>query len=385
MRTYLRTHPWITFSLDLRRADYKLWLMLGEAQSKCRHYEGVPLLPAVAEELYKVFLAKGAIATTAIEGNTLTEAEVRQRMEGKLTLPPSKEYLGQEVDNIIEACNSIGKQVLQGESFDLSLPDIKAYNKLVLNKLPLDEAVVPGEIRSYDVFVGRYKGAPPEDCEFLVQALCKWINTEIAGPREYAIAFGIIKAIVTHLYIAWIHPFADGNGRTARLVEFQILLGVGIPATAVHLLSNHYNQTRAEYYRHLDMASKGDTGAFSFLEYALGGFIDGLTEQIAAIKKQQMAVHWINFVHSTFKDKDSATEMRRKRLVLDLGTREAPVPIGEVRHITPRIAEAYAHKTDKTVRRDINELKAMGLVAEDSGVVRAKEEVMLAFLSPIRK
>jgi len=359
--------------------------MLGEAQSKCRHYEGVPLLPAVAEELYKVFLAKGAIATTAIEGNTLTEAEVRQRMEGKLTLPPSKEYLGQEVDNIIEACNSIGKQVLQGESFDLSLPDIKAYNKLVLNKLPLDEAVVPGEIRSYDVFVGRYKGAPPEDCEFLVQALCKWINTEIAGPREYAIAFGIIKAIVTHLYIAWIHPFADGNGRTARLVEFQILLGVGIPATAVHLLSNHYNQTRAEYYRHLDMASKGDTGAFSFLEYALGGFIDGCTEQIAAIKKQQMAVHWINFVHSTFKDKDSATEMRRKRLVLDLGTREAPVPIGEVRHITPRIAEAYAHKTDKTVRRDINELKAMGLVAEDSGVVRAKEEVMLAFLSPIRK
>lgn len=56
--------------------------------------------------------------------------------------------------------------------------------------------------------------------------------------------YAIFKAVVAHLYLAWIHPVGDGNGRTARLVEFQILLSSGVPSPAAHLLSNHYNQTR---------------------------------------------------------------------------------------------------------------------------------------------
>jgi hypothetical protein len=54
-----------------------------------------------------MYLAKGAHATTAIEGNTLTEEQVRARMEKQLSLPPSQEYMGKEVDNIIHACSSI--------------------------------------------------------------------------------------------------------------------------------------------------------------------------------------------------------------------------------------------------------------------------------------
>lgn len=53
--------------------------MLGEAASKCEHIAGVPLRPSVAQELHRLYLAKGALATTAIEGNTLTENEVLQR------------------------------------------------------------------------------------------------------------------------------------------------------------------------------------------------------------------------------------------------------------------------------------------------------------------
>jgi hypothetical protein len=52
--------------------------------------------------MYKIYLAKGVQATTAIEGNTLSEGQVRQKIDGKLDLPPSKQYLGQEIENIIE-------------------------------------------------------------------------------------------------------------------------------------------------------------------------------------------------------------------------------------------------------------------------------------------
>jgi hypothetical protein len=92
MRTYEKTHTWLKFKLDLRQAGYKVWLLLGEAQSKCEHIAGVPLRPGVAERLHSVYLAKGALATTAIEGNTLSEEEALDRIEGKLKLPPSKEH-----------------------------------------------------------------------------------------------------------------------------------------------------------------------------------------------------------------------------------------------------------------------------------------------------
>ncbi|OEU65102.1 MAG: hypothetical protein BA863_06235 [Desulfovibrio sp. S3730MH75] len=385
MRTYEETHPWINFTLNLNNAQFTHWMLLGEAQSKCKHFKGVPLLPGVAKKFYNIYLAKGVIATTAIEGNTLSEEEVLQHLEGKLELPASKDYLRQEIDNIIKACNQIGKHVLQAESTDISVKAIKEYNKLVLTDLPLGEDVVPGKIRDHSVVVGRYRGAPPEDCEYLVSRLCAWINKELESPPEYQMAFGILKAILTHLYLAWIHPFGDGNGRTARLIEFHMLLSVGVPATAAHLLSNHYNQTRSEYYRQLDLTHKADNNVFSFIEYALNGFIDGLKEQIKIIKNQQLRVHWISHVHTVFQNKNNSTDLRRRRLVIDLSYEREPVPTPKLRHITPRIAEAYAGKTDKTVKRDINALSELNLVVKTDRGVRVKKEIMLAFLPPVRQ
>lgn len=80
MRTYERTHPWISFALDLRNLDHKAWMHLGEAVSKVEHIAGVRLDPDAAERLHAVYLAKGVLAATAIEGNTLTEDEVRDHL-----------------------------------------------------------------------------------------------------------------------------------------------------------------------------------------------------------------------------------------------------------------------------------------------------------------
>lgn len=383
MRTYEQSHRWLIFALDLRQASYKLWMLLGEAQSKCEHISGAPLLPSIAEELYQVYLAKGVMATTAIEGNTLTEQEVRRRLEGKLKLPRSKEYLGQEVDNIIDACHRIAGDVLSGKSGRLSVHETKSFNKLVLRDLPLEEDVVPGEIRKHSVGVGRYKGAPAEDCEFLLQRLCEWLNEEFDVPAVNKTAIGILKAIVAHVYIAWIHPFGDGNGRTARLLEFKILLSSGVPAPSAQLLSNHYNETRTEYYRQLDQASKSSGDIFPFIEYALQGFVDGLKSQIELIQGQQYAIHWRNFVYDRFKDKSSKTDVRRRRLAMDLSAHEDDtITLSNIRYISPRITEAYANKTDRTIKRDINGLQEMGLVQQTAKGIQARREQIFRLLPP---
>jgi hypothetical protein len=46
MRTFERTHPWISFRIDLRQARSQLWMLLGEASSKCEHIAGVLSFPA---------------------------------------------------------------------------------------------------------------------------------------------------------------------------------------------------------------------------------------------------------------------------------------------------------------------------------------------------
>jgi Fic family protein len=370
--------------MDLRLIDYATWISLGEAQSKCVHISGVPLRPAVAQQLHLVYLAKGVLATTAIEGNTLTEAEVIKHLEGKLKLPPSKEYLAKEIDNIIAACDRITTDILIHNKAEISVDKIKNYNKLVLDGLSLDESIVPGQVRNYSAGVGGYRAAPAKDCEYLLQKLCSWLN-EFQIPENNRIAFGILKAIIAHIYFVWIHPFGDGNGRTARLIEFQILLEAGVPTPAAHLLSNFYNQTRTEYYRQLDNTTKMEGNVSDFVKYASSGFVDQLKEQLDIIRLQQWDIVWRNYVHEKFKDQTSEAAVRQRRLALDLSfATDESIGISRIPEISMRMATAYAKKTRKTLVRDINTLINMGLMERTKEGVRAKREIILAFL-PARK
>ena len=101
-----------------------------------------------------------------------------------------------------------------------------------------------------------------------IERLAEWLESDaVQTPKgggsddpEIGFALAMACAVYAHLYIAWLHPFGDGNGRTARLLDllfqFLILARSGMaPLPAAHLLSNHYNLTRDQYYRELAKAS----------------------------------------------------------------------------------------------------------------------------------
>jgi Fic family protein len=384
MRTYEKTHPWLKFELNLGHFPAKLWVMLGECQSKCEHVAGMPLRPETQKELYGIYLAKGALATTAIEGNTLTEQQVLDHLSGKLELPPSREYLASEIDNIIEGCNLILSEIEDGKIPKLSVERIKELNRIVLKGLKLPEEVEPGVIRQHSVGVPGYRGAPASDCEYLLSKMCDWLNTDNSESQPgMHLIYPIIKAVLAHLYLAWIHPFGDGNGRTARFVEFQILISSGVPALSAHLLSNHYNITRAEYYRQLDAASKSGGDILPFLLYAVEGFRDGLLEQINRIRSQQLDVIWRSYVHETFRDFRGHVGKRRRDLVLDLSRRDkAEVDIDDVISLSGRMAQAYSGRARKMIQTDIKALIALGLLQKQGNKIRACKEVIKAYLPP---
>ncbi|MEW6543890.1 MAG: Fic family protein [Nitrospirota bacterium] len=358
-------------------------MLLGEAKSKCEHLSNVILAPDAAKRLHAIYLAKGVLATTAIEGNTLTEEEVLKQLEGKLRLPPSREYLGQETENIINTCNLILGEIEKGSPPVLSPETIKDFNRRVLDKLKLADEVVPGKIREHSVGVARYRAVPPEDCEYLLQRLCDWLNGPTFQPPQdmpqLALVFAIIKAILAHLYMAWIHPFGDGNGRTARLIELLILVSSGVPSSAAHLLSNHYNQTRSEYYRQLNQSSRSSGEVIPFITYALQGFVDGLRAQIDFIHKQQWQISWENYVHVILKGHSSPVNERRCNLVIALSSHDDPIPLAKLLEENPRIAATYANRTAKTLTRDFNALVEKGLVQRVGNRYKSGKEIMLSF------
>ncbi|MDP9345760.1 MAG: Fic family protein [Actinomycetota bacterium] len=368
--------------MDLSRATYKLWMMLGEAESKIEHLRGVPLRPEAQEELQRVYLAKGALASAQIEGNTLSEQEAISLVEGQLQLPPSREYLAQEVQNIVDAVNKLALDLQDSGPVPITPAHISEFNRLVLRNLSLEPGVAPGEYRTSSVAVGPYVGAPAEDVPFLVDKMCDWLATSFELPedrKEMRTVFPILQAILAHLYFEWIHPFGDGNGRTGRLIEFHLLVSSGVPFPAAHLLSNHYNQTRSEYYRQLHLASASGGNVIPFIEYAVQGFVDGLRSQIEKVQGAQIDVMWENYVHHEVPGATSTAE-RRRTLVFELTRVGQPAPRRDLMDMTPELRRAYSDKTPKTLSRDLNFLRDLGLLALVPGGWVANKQLVRGFL-----
>jgi Fic family protein len=383
-RTYEETHPWITFRFDLNSLNQVDWMHVGEALSKCDHISGVPLKPEIARELHKVYLAKGVHATTQIEGNTLSEDEVRRRVDGELSLPDSQEYLGIEIDNILAACDTIAGDLMVDNDLTLTVDRVKSFNRLVLDSLPSREGVVPGAIRTDSAVVGSvYRGAPWQDCEYLLERLCSWLEDMVEeAPDQWRRPVKLIRAILAHLYLAWIHPFGDGNGRTARLVEFQLLADAGFPTPACHLLSNYYNRTRSRYYQVLAETSQPPYPVDRLVSYALRGFVEELREQLGVIRDYVLVVSWTNYVHEQFTGQHGSTAKRRRDVVLALPWHQ-DTPSNKIRGLSPEVQEQYVQKQQKTVSRDVNAIVKLGLVRRTPRGIRPHVDVLNALL-PVR-
>jgi Fic family protein len=392
-RPYEQSHPWLTFNLkQINDMGPRSWLLMGEARSKCQHLAGAPLHPALAEELNRVTLIKGAQATTAIEGNTLTEAQVAGLLDGTHAAPPSRHYQEVEVRNLLDALGAIDAEVQGGKYPRLTVDLIRDYNSKVLHGLDdqLNDGAVPGELREHSVVVGPYRGAPADDYEFLLQRLCEWLEGPDFKNEDASIDFSLmlVRAMMAHLYLAWIHPFGDGNGRTARLVEFLILARSGkVPLPAAHLLSSHYNLTCDQYYRELDRASK-TSSIVDFVAYATEGFVDGIRDEIDTVRQQQLGVAWINYVNEVMGRYPSGKAADRQReLVLAMSTL-GWLTQDEIKLITPAVAQTYARAGDRMVPRDLNRLIEAGLARKRRGTkatYQACVDRMAAFMAPMHR
>jgi Fic family protein len=377
-------YPHLQFKRHWKITEKTLY-NLGQCKALINAISGISLQPDYYKSLLNVSLIKGARATTAIEGNTLTEKDIENIQKGQ-SMPPSKEYQEIEVKNIIDSLNKLLVEVVIENKVKLITSDlIKKFHKMVGMGLGEHFDAIPGKFRTDSRIVGTYRTLDYEDAPVLVDHLCDWLKNEFIFSESQHFVESIIQAIVTHVYIEWIHPFGDGNGRTGRLLEFYILLRAGTPDIASHILSNFYNETRPEYYRQFNLALE-NRDLTKFIDYAVQGYTDGLMETFNVIQGNLFEMSWQKYIYDSFAVKKYMQKKvleRKRTLILELPLNKS-YSLEQLVLATPLIARYYGNLSQKTVQRDINELIKMNLIVEEDKNYRANIDVLM-HLVPVRK
>lgn len=118
----------------------------------------------------------------------------------------------------------------------------------------------------------RYQGPPAKKVAFLVQELLNWLHdAQKEGLHP------VLQAAIFHVQFVTIHPFADGNGRSTRLLTTLILYQRGWDFNKILVLEDFYNQNRTNYYNALNFVQgqKYHDGQdlTSWIEYFVAGFL----------------------------------------------------------------------------------------------------------------
>lgn len=209
-----------------------------------------PLSTSIVKKLREQFSLELTYNSNALEGNKLTLKETYLVINDGLTVKGKslKDHL--EAKNHNEAVHFLYDLIEHQKRQTLSEQLIRSLQELIIKDIEDAEA---GKYRQGAVMITGSKHRPPEAFEIprLMQEFVAWAkkNSAKLHPVEFA--------ALAHHRLVYIHPFTDGNGRTARLFMNLLLMQRGYPL--VIILKND----RQKYYRALE---KADTGQYDEIQ-----------------------------------------------------------------------------------------------------------------------
>lgn len=220
-----------------------------------------------------------SFSSTKIEGNTLNLTEVKKLLK---SVPKIKKDTEREVLNYNKALILLNKKI-KDNKIVLSNGLVYEVQKTVVDGLVGKSFV--GKYRSDPVFVNDpvtrttiYWPPDAKDILPLMTDLIKFINSQ-SGKIDPLILAGLF-----HKQFVLVHPFIDGNGRTARLITKAVLAQLGLNTFPLLSFENYYNNNISKYFEYVGV--KGDFYSkyygidfTDWLEY----FTTGIEEEIARV------------------------------------------------------------------------------------------------------
>lgn len=350
------------FAFSRKYSIRKMEPLIIESRVLNETLKDLPILPELSAQINQEIIKRSIFGTAAIEGNPLTEEKVSELIDDidQKTASGNHEI---EIRNlkaayeVVKAIKTTESEVLIDEKL------IKKLHETITHEVDIQENN-PGHYRNHRVQVGdkSHGGVytPPKclpDIENLMTEYIQWINSP-----DLKKIYPPIRAALAHFHFGLIHPFGDGNGRTARLIEAIIIQASGFKYTPV-MLSNYYYKYIDDYFWAFSKAIKSrENDVTDFLYFIIKAFISALKE----IKGK--VVYFIRI----FSMRDYFTFLKTNR---DITQRQfdflnilldylVPFTLSDL-YEKSIFSLLYRDVSSRTARRDLKKLEGMRLLKKD--------------------
>lgn len=303
------------------------------------------IIPETDKTKYLVSsIMEEAISSSIMEGAATTRKKAKEMLRKEIK-PKNKS--DQMIVNNYYTINHI----LKHKHEDLTVENLLQVHRLMCNKT-LDGAKEEGIFRTTnDVYVVNHSTSevvhtPPQyqEIDSLINELCIFFNTD----DEDNFIHPLLKGMIIHFLIGWIHPFLDGNGRTARALFYWYLLKKGYWLTEYLSISKIIQGSKNQYEKAYLYTENDDNDLSYFITYhteVMQKAFDALKKYIKEKQKENVQI-------AQFLKLSNVNE--RQAQILKIVHNEPDV-VFSVKEIANRFSVA-----NYTARTDLTNLVAMG-------------------------
>lgn len=328
---------------------------ISQIESSKAIIDASPIIPAYEKQFQEEAIVNAVHYGTKLEGNDLSFNQVAKVIEGKQVYAAKRDI--QEVINYREVMDyleniSQEKKSLKNLYSKETLLDI--HKKTVQDIVPEDQA---GNFRNLQVTVRNsitneifFRPPPPVEVEYLIEDFFTWLNNDPAKQTH-----PVLKAGITHYTLVAIHPFTEGNGRTARAMTTLILMQENYNIRRLFALEEYFDRHAENYYNSLQAVSlqKGeinDRDQTPWLEL----FTTALATELK--KVEEKVRHISSDIHLKKKLGNKQIPLNRRQVKLVEYMREYnALRMSDAREIISMVS-------DDTIWRDLRKLIKAGIV-----------------------
>ena len=342
----------------------KILTNVGEIEAAKEVIENAPLVPSFEKQFQSDAVVRTVHHGTHIEGNDLTFMQTKKVLEGESVVARARDI--QEVINYRNVVELLDELAFKRGGFDSQ--DLKDIQRESVNKIVPEDKI--GEFRKSQVIIkneetGEVILRPPKFVEVthLINDFIGWLNG-----AEVKEIHPIILAGIAHYILVSIHPFVEGNGRTARAFATLILIKRNYDIKKFFALEERFDEDPASYYEAFTEVDKqspniAERDITAWLEYFTGVVAIELVKIKEKVKKLSM--------DSRLKvriGKQVALSERQMRLVEYVSDRGS-VAMRELRDVLKMVSE-------DTILRDLRDLMEKGIIKKE-GSTKAARYVMV--------
>jgi Fic family protein len=249
----------------------KILANIGKIEAAKEVIENAPLVPSFEKQFQSDAIVRTVHHGTHIEGNDLSLLQTRKVLEGESIVAKHRDI--QEVINYRNVVELLEELAFKKGGYEIEM--ITEIHRLTTDKLVSDEE--KGVFRKVQVVVkneetGEAILKPPAFVEVphLIGKLIEFLNSDLAKEIHPVLLAGI-----THYFLVAVHPFVEGNGRTARAFSTLVLIKSGYDIKRFFSLEEHFDSDPLAYYQALAEVDKQavdvrDRDLTSWLEYFTG-------------------------------------------------------------------------------------------------------------------